>query len=437
MEKSTQISLQNIRLQNFRCFEQLEISFHQQLTVLVAPNGGGKTSILDALAIALGTFIGTFDRGKTTSIGSNDPRYARSHNLPQGERQYPVAIEASFLAPPITIRRELTGANNRTTIKDAAPLTNWGKQLQQKIQNHQQFSLPVIAYYGTGRLWKSHKNMARQEVLAASRTMGYEDCLSPASNFVQVQQWIAKATYAQVQESTAAKRGRDFTVPLQTIQNAVDRALASEGWQNFHYSFRYEELTMENAEGVLLPVSMLSDGLRSMVSLVADLAFRCACLNGFMGSGDPLASSGIVLIDEVDQHLHPAWQQRVIPSLLQVFPNVQFIVTTHSPQVLTTVNHQCIRILADGQAFAAPPGTAGAEPSRLLKQVLGLEDVRPQNIPATKELKEYLALVDQDQWSSPRALELRKALDDRYQGYEPELLEADLRIENRQWELEG
>jgi predicted ATP-binding protein involved in virulence len=364
MEKSTQISLKNIRLQNFRCFDQLEISFHQQLTVLVAPNGGGKTSILDAITIALGTFIGTFDRGKTTSIGSNDPRYARSHNLPQGERQYPVAIEASFLTPPITIRRELTGANNRTTIKDAAPLTNWGKQLQQKIQDHQQFSLPVIAYYGTGRLWKSHKN-----VLAASRTMGYEDCLSPASNFVQVQQWIAKATYAQVQESTAAKKNRDFTVPLQAIQNAVDRALASEGWQNFHYSFRYEELTMENTEGVLLPVSMLSDGLRSMVSLVADLAFRCACLNGFMGSGDPLASSGIVLIDEVDQHLHPAWQQRVIPSLLQVFPNVQFIVTTHSPQVLTTVDHQCIRILADGQAFAAPPGTAGAEPSRLLKQV--------------------------------------------------------------------
>lgn len=80
-------------------------------------------------------------------------------------------------------------------------------------------------------------------------------------------------------------------------------------------------------------------------------------------------------------------------------------------------------------------GTEGAEPERLLKQVLGLDEVRPPTNRATLELKEYLALVDIDQWKSSRALVLRDILDARYQGNEPELLEADLRIENRKWEL--
>jgi predicted ATP-binding protein involved in virulence len=430
--------LKSMCLTNFRGFEHLEIEFHPRLTVLVARNGQGKTSVLDGVSIALGTFVGAFDMGKAKHIGSGDTRYAQSIGVPQGEHYYPVRIEAVFEEPAMAICRELTGANNKTTIKDAAPLTNIAKQFQQRIRDRERFSLPVISYYGTGRLWKSHRNMERKEVLRASRTLGYEDCLSPASNFVQIQQWMAKATYAKVQEKELAdgNKGMEFDIPLRAIQKAVNQVLAPEGWKNFHYSFRDEELAMEHGENGFLPVSRLSDGVRSMVSLVADLAFRCACLNGFMAEGDPLESNGIVLIDEVDLHLHPSWQQSVLQSLLKVFPNIQFIVTTHSPQVLTTVDHHCIRILADSKAFAAPPGTEGAEPSRILKQVLGLEDVRPLGNLATQELKEYFALVDQDEWSTPRAIELRKILDDRYQGNEPELLDADLRIENRKWELE-
>ena len=91
-------------------------------------------------------------------------------------------------------------------------------------------------------------------------------------------------------------------------------------------------------------------------------------------------------------------------------------------------------MLQDGKIFSAPAGTEGAEPGRLLKQVLGLTDLRPAANPAVKELKEYLSLIDQDQYNSPRALELRKVLDARYQGNEPALIDADLRIENRKWE---
>ena len=148
-----------------------------------------------------------------------------------------------------------------------------------------------------------------------------------------------------------------------------------------------------------------------------------------------MLSPAVMLVDEIDLHLHPSWQQRVLHDLMRTFPLTQFIVTTHSAQVLSTVPSQCIRILRDGKVHPAPPGSEGAEPGRLLKQILGLKDVRPPENEATKELREYLSLVDRDQWSSQRALELRKILDARYQGNEPELFEADLRIENRKWEL--
>jgi predicted ATP-binding protein involved in virulence len=133
-------------------------------------------------------------------------------------------------------------------------------------------------------------------------------------------------------------------------------------------------------------------------------------------------------------HLHPAWQQVVLPGLTGVFPRIQFVVTTHSPQVLTSVPSECIRVLGDGQVFAAPAGTEGAEASRVLKRVFGV-DVRPPESPATQELLEYLNLVDQDQGEAPRAIELRRVLDERYRGEEPALVRADLQIENRKWEL--
>ena len=148
-----------------------------------------------------------------------------------------------------------------------------------------------------------------------------------------------------------------------------------------------------------------------------------------------LHSPGIVLIDEVEQHLHPAWQQTVLPRLMEIFPNVQFIVTTHSPQVLTSVEAKHIRVLGGGDAvYAAPQGTWGAEASRLLKRIFGVDNRPPSR--ATDELNRYADLVYADQWDGDEARRLRDLLDERYGGEEPFLTRLDLYIANRKWELE-
>ena len=399
--------IRELRIQNFRRFEDLKVSFEEDLTVLVARNGQGKTTILDAITVLLGPFVGAFDLGRSSRFYPRDARRNLDPNTLEPQENWPIRVEGVVLFPEVentlirsdclgrSIARELPGPKSHTTVREVAALTKYGKWLQSNVHHLQLNILPIVAYYGTGRLWKAHKNLERKRLLSENRSLGYEDCLSPASNFVQVQQWMAKATMLKIQEAERLEPPRALIMAtrLSAIQTAVDSVLEEEGWSQFAYSFDFEELTMLHNEHGRLPVSQMSDGVRGVVSLVADLAFRCVRLNSFFGPMAVEKTNGIVLIDEVDQHLHPGWQQRILQAIRRAFPKIQFIVTTHSPEVLTTVKSEQIRILEDGECHLAPVGTLGAESQRLLKDVLGLTDLRPP-IPEVAELREYLMLIE-------------------------------------------
>lgn len=450
------LNIQKLRLRDYRCFEALDINFHPQLTVLVASNGAGKTSVLDAIAVAFGPYIGAFNESVGKSFKSTDIRLTRVRETTTNEMEYApkgIRLEATGFIPgsileliggfgPAIWKRDLAGPTKaRTTVKDAKELIDYGKRLQEAVRTPgTDIILPLLAYYGTGRLWQQKKQTGKK-LARTSRTIGYTDCLDPGSSYKSFVAWFRYwSTNAFKGQLEANKAGRayestEFDHYLESVGGAVNACLSLSGWKDINYSLSREELVAHHEQYGELPVSLLSDGIRNMIGMVADIAFRATKLNPQLGAQAAAETPGVILIDEVDMHLHPEWQQVVLQNLVTAFPSLQFIVTTHSPQVLTTVSSERIRILRGNNVYAAPPGTEGAEPGRLLKQVLGLQDIRPPAITATKELKEYLALVDNDQWNSIRARELREILDARYQGNEPELLEADLRIENRKWEL--
>ena len=303
--------------------------------------------------------------------------------------------------------------------------------------------MPVIGYYGTGRLWQLKKLTAGKRP-KTSRTIGYTDCLDPGSSYSAFAEWFRywnqsamEAKFAELKRNEQPKTS-EFDEFIASVNHATNACLAPSGWKNIEYSIARQELIAHHDDYGDLPVSLLSDGIRNMIGLVADIAFRATKLNPQLGAEASAKTPGIVLIDEVDMHLHPTWQQVVLGGLAAAFPEMQFIVTTHSPQVISSVPSEKIRILHEGKVHHAPPGTEGAESARILKRVF-LVDPRPQEIQATKELNEYLQLVYTDQWASARAIELRPLLDARYQGEEPALTEADLYIENREWEksIEG
>ena len=134
--------------------------------------------------------------------------------------------------------------------------------------------------------------------------------------------------------------------PVKVVQDAVNEVLKPVGWQHLQYSERYDKsLVLKHPTYGVMKISQLSDGIKNMLAMIADIAYRCVLLNGHLEDQAAKKSPGVVMIDEVDMHLHPQWQQTVIKALRDAFPRIQFIVTTHSPQVLSTVPAESIRVI--------------------------------------------------------------------------------------------
>jgi len=182
-----------------------------------------------------------------------------------------------------------------------------------------------------------------------SRTVGYAGCLDPASSYKSFVAWFrywnlnAKEAQIKSQEQGKTHLPTEFEGYIRAVSDAVNLCLGSAGWKDISYSFSRDALVARHDVHGELPVEMLSDGIRNMIGMVADIAFRATKLNPQLSGAAARETPGVVLIDEVDMHLHPEWQQVVLQNLTEAFPALQFIVTTHSPQVLTTVARENIR----------------------------------------------------------------------------------------------
>lgn len=423
------MKLCRLSVKNYRRFESFEITFHPELTVIAARNGQGKTTTLEAIAAALGPYVGAFDMGKSEHIRRTDARLSVVGNDFENQPNFPVIIDSEIDAPNIRWQRALNTFKGRTTTKEATPISNYGKTLQDKIRSNNNVNLPVVAYYPSSRLWLTHKDSSLKAALSGNRTLGYEDCLSSASSFRQMQKWISDATRAaQQQAEYRGYENSNLKLSLQGIQTAVNEVMAKENWSNFHFSFLHNELAMWHSDHGLLPVSLLSDGVRAMISLTADLAFRCARLNGHLREFAPVETQGIVLIDEVDLHLHPAWQQDVVRSLRNAFPKVQFIVTTHSPQVLSTVSRECIRVIFKDsddcwRSITPDEQVKGIESAAALNNVMGVNPIPP--IEEAGWIADYIEMIEEGIHESHDGKALREKLIEIYGENHSVLLNSD------------
>lgn len=451
------MKLNSICLTNYRIFSDVECTLHPNLTVFVATNGGGKTSILDAIKISFDTYLGAFPTGLGRGIKIPDVRLKKT-NTAGMEPVFPVIIRASGIfgndSSEKNWARKLNSSKSKTTVGEGKILSDYAKQLQNSsTTDGDNTDWPLLAYYGTGRLWNRKKLTSNKQFVSGyySRAAGYLDCMEPASSYKLFLDWFYDAYRANANakirfmESNPTASAEDVlavstskTVLMYAVRDAVNIVLAPSGWKNLWYSESLGDATAEHDEYGRLAIGQLSDGIRNTIALVADIAFRAVQLNGgHLGADAPKQTRGIVLIDEVDMHLHPSWQQQILQNLTDAFPNLQFIVTTHSPQVLTTVKPSSIRALAwqDGKIEIRGDFefSEGAEAQVVLEEILGT-NTRP-DIQIVKNLREYLDLVSNNAWNSPRALELRRELDAWGHGHEAALIKADVDIRLRNYRL--
>lgn len=443
------IRFSHLRLQNFRCFEDCEISFHPDLTVLVARNGQGKTALLDAIAVAFGLFVDTVSGiPQERRIEWRDVRRIR-----EGELGMASAGTVEFHAAGIVDGDDIMWGRKRrgdspkgqTSRKDAKPLTAIANRLRRRITEQvdaptEPMDLPLVAYYGTGRRWQVGDGKAVQPTLTVvnERCLGYADCLSGTASYSLFVDWYRR-TFESLSEKKDTLKGKLIPNPitgyvkanrpellLAVVNQAVKSVLAAEtGWQGLHWD-KKDGLVLEHPAHGLLPMDFLSDGVRNTAALVADVAHRCVRLNPHLEDAVK-ETAGILIIDEVDLHLHPEWQQRIVEMLRSTFPKVQLILSTHSPQVLSTIYSDQIRVIRfrEGLLDIQEPRfqTRGVESADVLAAIMGVDPV--PKVAEASWLSDYRAAIELGTHDESAGLELRSRLQEHFGGQHPLMLECD------------
>ncbi len=382
--------IEKVRVKNFRCFEQLECQLHPQCNIFVGINGAGKSTILEALAVALGGFLTGIDGIRSNYIMPSDVHYKmyQAGTRVESQGQFPVEVWAQGVMGEkdmasetvLEWQRELNGKKRRTTHGHAKAITDYSRNLIDQVRNgSDEVILPLIAYYGTGRLWLQRRPRASHEKNKSfNRQMGYVDCLAAESNVRQMMQWFEEMTYIQLQEGKLVPELEAVKLALKECYKGANRKVEDASvW----YDVKSRELVIQATYQNYVekfPIRMLSDGEKGILSLVADIAYRMALLNPILLE-NVLDTPGVVLIDEIDLHLHPAWQKRIVNDLMRIFPNIQFIMTTHSPSILVNVARENIWLLDHYQLTQPEVKTYGRSVEEILREVMDV-DVVPEEI---------------------------------------------------------
>lgn len=374
--------IESIKLKNFRCFEDLDIAFHPQLTVIVGKNASGKSTILDAIAVAVGTFPSAFDGIGKYGIRKEDARlvtnkFGDSFN---NSSVYPVSISAIGTLDNKEVRweRTLTKSTGRCTLALAKQITEIANAYQKGIiEGDTSIILPLVAYYGTGRLWLQHREKKEDVLLNSARTNGYIDCMDSAANDKLIMNWFSKETSKKLQKKTGTAA---FDAVIMAVEKCVS-LLVGDDEVSVSYNFDNNDLDIQYKNGsqeVIFPLNRMSDGYKCTISLITDIAYRMAQLNPQLRE-NVLDAPGVVIIDEIDLHLHPEWQKRILGDLTSIFPNIQFIVSTHASSVISSVKSENLVILNDNKV-ESPNGEVYGKDSNTIHSGVMRSSERPDRI---------------------------------------------------------
>lgn len=358
--------IKNLTLLNFRGIKELSVTFAQRTTAFVGVNGVGKSTVLDAMAIALSQLtwrLNGFPQ-KSRPIALDDIRHGADF------ARIEIAVElrgAEVRWATVTNRRKGTHSDPLRK-SDLDALNEAVRQLNaewEHVETDRQdsYNLPLAVYYDVNRAVLDIPMRVREQLRNNSYEV-YQDALDHGgADFKRFFIWFRNREDYENELRRDDARFRDRA--LEAVRSAVE---VFTEFRNLRIRRTPLRMTVMK-RGMEFNVAQLSDGERNMLALVGDMARRLSVLNP--GLQNPNDGAGVAIIDEIDLHLHPRWQREVVAKLEKTFPNCQFVISTHSPQVLGELPADSIELLRDGELVGHPQASYGLTSSQILEEIMG------------------------------------------------------------------
>jgi len=425
-----------LRIKNFRGIQSLTIDFHDRMNVFIGENGSGKSAVLDLLAIMLSKFIGRLRSESGTG------RFYSEWDITNGENETNNEIEIALNGDRVAWRfTKARPGRKRTTQSDFNQIRPLVRRFQDGFEIDDKQSLPVCVHYGVNRVVLDIPLRIRIKHTFDQLSTYQESLTGGTSSFRRFFEWfrdrqeIANEAY-RLSSTSVSNGGSSVHLPRHHLYDrelselsAVRRAIANllPGFSGLTV-LRKPLRMIVSKDQEQLSLNQLSDGEKCTLALVGDLARRLAIANPSLE--DPLQGYGIVMIDEIDLHLHPEWQRMIIPGLQRTFPNCQFILTTHSPQVLSHVRDvESVFVLKrEGMdtLVSHPASIYGMDSNRILEDSMNVPD-RPLEI--QRQMDELFSAIDEG--DLPLAQGLLEVLRETI-GSHPELTKAQVLIRRKE-----
>lgn len=364
-DESRQFALSSVELAGFRGLKRVRLTL-ARVNVLVGVNGAGKSSVLQAVAALLNEFVLAL---------MSEPRHVfkpAAEDFHRGETE--ISFEGWFcdegrdIAQSLTVSWQLQAG--RVVKRSPEWLFNEGEQIAVKMRTGENPVRPLFCSYPPGQQIDS-PDLNKFSEPNATWLDAYEGAFG-VRDFGSFFHWFR--IQEDLENETRLNSSAEFRLPqLEAVRRAVEHALPEFVGLRVQRSPGLR-LVMQK-RGQTMSLQQMSDGERGLITLVGDIARRACLLNPRLE--DPLTTPGVVLIDEIEQHLHPQWQRRIVQILPKVFPNIQFLVTTHSPIVCNSVRPSELLVLRDGEALSAT--AYGWSVQDVLREVFEIND-RPQDI---------------------------------------------------------
>jgi len=344
------VLLNSMTLENFRCFENQTIQFNNQFNLIVGDNASGKTAVLEAVSIGMSSFLSgltNLDPNHKRSIRDYDVRIKANNlgELTEYEKIYPVRLNFEFEFSDETVSFERIRISDRGRTKFGPKDTQMKeitRDLNDTFKEGAEKILPAFAYHGTGRLWASGLRY-RKEKRLGNRVFGYQNCFKPQSNEKQYLRWMKEMKRYELDEE---KKSVELAAVFKAAESFMEESFMEKGTK-IAYRLKTDELTITLPDGVAMPFDKLSDGYKNALGIVFDTAFRMVKLNPWLREEAVKRTPGIILIDEIDLHLHPSWQKSIVKAFKRTFPSMQIIATTHAPIVISSCEKDEIIMLEE------------------------------------------------------------------------------------------